>query len=81
MPDINKDMLLNRILHSGDFTALEKLYLYGIVKAPSRKQGKWIKGMLDGEGYHCSECRIWKKHIAAAHYCPNCGAEMIGGKP
>ena len=78
MPDINKDMLLNRVLHSGDFTALEKLYLYGIVKAPSRKQGKWIKGMLDSDGYHCSECRIWKKHIATARYCTNCGAEMRG---
>lgn len=80
MPDINKDLLLHRILHSGDFTALEKRYLEGLVKAPPRKQGRWIKGMLDGEGYHCSECRIWKKHIATAHYCPNCGAEMIGGK-
>ena len=43
------------------------------------KQGRWIKGMLDGDGYHCSECRVWKKQIAAAHYCPNCGAEMNGG--
>ena len=80
MSDINKDLLLQRILHSKELTALEKRYLEGLVEAPLRKQGRWIKGMLDGGGYHCSECRIWKKHIAAARYCPNCGAEMIGGK-
>lgn len=79
MTGINKELLLQRILHSGDFTALEKRYLEGLVKALPRKQGRWIKGMLDGEGYHCSECRIWKKHIATAYYCGNCGAEMIGG--
>ena len=79
MPDINKDLLLSRILHSGDFTALEKRYLEGLVKAPPRKHGKWVKGFLDGDGYHCSVCRIWKKHIATAYYCGNCGAEMIGG--
>lgn len=79
MPDINKSIILHRILHSGDFTALEKRYLEGLVKAPPRKQGRWIKGMLDGEGYHCSECRVWKRVIVTAHYCPNCGAEMNGG--
>ena len=79
MPEINKDLLLNRILHSGDFTALEKRYLEGLVKASPQKQGRWIKGMLDGEGYHCSECRIWKKTIILANYCQSCGAKMDGG--
>lgn len=79
MPDINKSLLLHRIVHSGDFTALEKRYLEGLVKTPPRKQGRWIRGILDGDGYHCSECRIWKKHIVAARYCPNCGAIMVGG--
>lgn len=31
MPDINKDLLLDRILHSGDFTALEKRYLENLI--------------------------------------------------
>ena len=32
MPDINKDLLLDRILHSGDFTALEKRYLEDLIR-------------------------------------------------
>lgn len=78
MPDINKDLLLRHIAKS-DLTALEKRYLEGLVKAPPRKHGEWVKGFLDGDGYHCSVCRVWKKHIATAYYCGNCGAEMIGG--
>jgi hypothetical protein len=31
MPEINKDLLLSRILHSGDFTALEKRYLESLI--------------------------------------------------
>lgn len=31
MPDIKKDLLLSRILHSGDFTALEKRYLENLI--------------------------------------------------
>lgn len=41
MPEINKDLLLHRILHSGDFTALEKRYLEGLVKAP---RGSMVNG-------------------------------------
>lgn len=29
--EINKDLLLQRILHSGDFTALEKRYLESLI--------------------------------------------------
>jgi hypothetical protein len=32
MPDINKDLLLSRIRHSGDFTALEKRLLMALVE-------------------------------------------------
>lgn len=32
MPDINKDLLLSRIQHSGDFTALEKRFLMALVE-------------------------------------------------
>lgn len=79
MSDIDKRKLTAKIVKSKELTALEKRYLEGLVKAPPRKQGRWIKGMLDGEGYHCSECRVWKRVIVTAHYCPNCGAEMNGG--
>lgn len=30
--EINKDLLLSRILHSGDFTALEKRYLEDLIR-------------------------------------------------
>ena len=80
MPDINKDRLLRHIARS-DLTALEKRYLEELVKAPPRKHGRWVKGIADGDGYHCSVCRIWKKYIAIAYYCPNCGAKMDGGEP
>ena len=76
MQHINKDLLLDRILHSGDFTALEKRYLEGLVKSPPRKHGRWVKAIGDGEGYHCSVCRIWKKTIILANYCQSCGAKM-----
>lgn len=33
MPDINKDHLRNKILHSRELTALEKRYLEGLVNA------------------------------------------------
>lgn len=76
MHEINKDLLLDRILHSGDFTALEKRYLEGLVESSPRKHGRWVKDIGDGEGYHCSECRIWKKNIILANYCQSCGAKM-----
>jgi len=86
---INKDLLLSRIIHSRDLTALEKRYLEKLVAADgsykdcnkiSAKVGRWVKGIADGDGYHCSVCRIWKQHIIFVHYCPNCGAKMDGGE-
>ena len=32
MPDINKSIILHRILHSGDFTALEKRYIENLLQ-------------------------------------------------
>lgn len=50
MPDINKDLLLSRIQHSGDFTALEKWYLEELVKAPPIIHGSWIREECDKSG-------------------------------
>ena len=38
MPDINKDLLLHRILHSGDFTALEKRYLEQLIERDKHQE-------------------------------------------
>lgn len=37
MLGINKDLLLSRIMHSGDFTALEKRYLEELVKRDAER--------------------------------------------
>ncbi len=82
MPDINKAQLLRHIAAS-DLTAVEKRYLEELVGAEdsnknSNKIGRWIKGSADGDGYHCSKCGIWKRHIGTLKYCPHCGAKMDG---
>ena len=76
MPEINKELLRSKILRSRELTALEKRYLESLVLHDRR--GRWVKGLADGEGYHCSRCRIWRKHIALLRFCPNCGARMGG---
>ena len=38
MSDINKDQLLDRILHSGDFTALEKRYLEQLIEHDKQQE-------------------------------------------
>ena len=76
MSDINKDQLLDRILHSGDFTALEKRYLEELVKAPPIIHGSWIREECDKSGMRCSECKSWKNGLRKVKYCPNCGADM-----
>lgn len=38
MPDINKDLLLSRIQHSGDFTALEKRYLEQLIEHDKQQE-------------------------------------------
>ena len=82
MPDINKSLLLNRILHSGDFTALEKRYLEGLV-ATDNSAGRWNVNVYE---MICSGCgsRFEFEYSAdrfaeAYHFCPNCGAKMDGG--
>lgn len=75
MPDINKDLLLHRILHSGDFTALEKRYLEGLVR---NDIPHWIED--DYGFFHCSVCG-WEfdDPEQTEPRCPNCRAKMEGG--
>ena len=41
-PDINKDLLLIRITHSGDFTALEKRYLEELIKRDNERRAQHV---------------------------------------
>lgn len=47
MPDINKDLLLTRILHSGDFTALEKRYLEELIRGSDYTEMRDAEFMTD----------------------------------
>lgn len=81
MPDINKDLLLSRILHSGDFTALEKRYLENLVTADGIiETGRWVNTKTPNH-LRCTCCDVI--HFIAQYprgriaSCPNCGAKMI----
>lgn len=85
MPEINKDLLLSRILHSGDFTALEKRYLEKLVVTDSNV-GHWMPEVSAAprKGWQCSSCLAMTE---TAHYCyrcyydfcPKCGVRMREG--
>ena len=47
MPDINKALLLHRILHSGDFTALEKRYLEELIRGSDYTEMRDAEFMTD----------------------------------
>lgn len=71
MSDINRDLLLSRILHAGGFTALEKRFLANLVQRS--RTGQWIE---DEYGFfHCSVCG-WEfdDPEQTEPDCPNCGA-------
>ena len=73
MNNIKKDLLLIRITHSGDFTALEKRFLEVLVQ--HSRTGHWIE---DEYGFlHCSVCG-WEfdEPEQTEPDCPNCGAKM-----
>ena len=87
MAEINKDLLLSRIIHSRDLTALEKRYLEKLVEAydPNTvKRAEWVdRGNL--QGLKCSNCgrkasyhngtRGYESYMA---FCPGCGYDMRG---
>lgn len=80
--EINKDLLLQRILHSGDFTALEKRYLEGLI-ATDNIVGHWNVNVYE---MICSVCGSHfefeypaDQYAKAYHFCPHCGAKMDGG--
>ena len=48
---------------------------------PERKKGKWIDNR--DVSWMCSECGKWLDVLQGdidMNYCPNCGADMTGGK-
>ena len=47
MPDIKKDLLLSRIRHSGDFTALEKRYLEQLIRGSDYTEMRDTEFMTD----------------------------------
>ena len=76
---VNRDLLLRKIVHSKEMTAIEKMYLEQLVKA-SMHTGRWY--ILNREYgivyYCCSGC----SHTVIRKYpcCPNCGLRMAGGE-
>jgi len=54
-----------------------------LIEIEERKHGKWEHDKLFGEcAYVCSFCHtIWtSSEIQNMHYCPTCGAEMVGAE-
>lgn len=47
MPDINKDLLLHRILHSKELTALEKRYLEQLIRGSDYTEMRDVEFMTD----------------------------------
>lgn len=74
IPNINKDLILHRILHSKELTALEKRYIENLIKMDGH--ARWFEG--DFGDLICSRC-------GCGYYgdpkpaCPDCGAIMDGG--
>lgn len=46
---------------------------------PERKTGWWIDGSIPTYAA-CSECGYQERYADENNYCPNCGADMRGGK-
>ena len=42
-----------------------------------RPKGKWEEGT---QGYYCSKCDYYDQSHFEHNFCPNCGADMRGGK-
>ena len=67
-----------------DISIVESLpYRCPLVEIEERKVGKWEHDKLFGEcAYVCSFCHtIWtSSEIQNMHYCPTCGAEMVGAE-
>ena len=53
-----------------------------LVEIEERKVGKWIKATKPSGlvGFECSNCGAFYPFIDKLNYCPNCGAEMVGGE-
>lgn len=76
-------MMLYEEIKEADWKMDYKDNYLKLVKYPSARKGKWIKGYLDEKTIdgvcvglkfiYCSECGIVS---SKKNYCPNCGSEM-----
>lgn len=58
-----------------------RIALANLSSAETRKKGKWIDNR--DVSWMCSECGKWLDVLQGdvdMNYCPNCGADMTGGK-
>ena len=67
--------------------AIDKLYETGWIirhdrQMTERPQGEWEEPFeMNGKSYHkCNRCHISSQLILIDNFCPNCGADMRGGK-
>ena len=76
---IDGEVLLNRVMHSGKFTALAKRHFETIVRESVRR-GEW-KPAADGSGrVQCSFCLYeYRDPVECGNFCGNCGADMRPG--
>ena len=80
---IDADLLMPNAKYKGRYDVVTA---YDIANAPTvelepRKKGKWIDNR--DVSWMCSECGKWLDVLQGdvdMNYCPNCGADMTGGK-
>ena len=78
---VNRDLLMHKIAHSGELTALEKLYLEQLVKREGH--GYFIESdPVEGfDVWKYSECgELVAGSVDGIRFCPYCGVQMQGGE-
>ena len=73
---MEKDELMSKSKFDRDWELITALDL-AIEALEDRPQGKWIYGNLDYST--CSNC-TYHNHYGDLPFCPNCGADMRGGR-
>lgn len=79
MSKVNRDLIMRKIVHSKELTAIEKIYLERLVKStPSQTGGAWNLYVKEYavNYYACSACN--ELAIRKYKFCPNCGTKMNG---
>jgi len=65
---------------NGDKDEWKYAEISDLIKAYERPKGEWIfrQGVTCGGYYKCNICGEVER--AEKNFCPNCGAEMVGGE-